>query len=429
MRVKTIAAATLAMATMLGMGACGSNGGANNTTSDGKTVITFWTNATTGEGKTYFADIVKQFESTHKNVKVETQAIQDGDFDGKLQTALQDPSSAPDVFFQRGGQKLRDMVDAGQLKDITKGLDPAVKKSVGSAIDATTVDGKLYGIPYAVTPGGIWYSKDLFAKAGIEGTPTTWDELKTDINKLKDAGITPIALGAKDAWPAGHWWYWTALRECSTDVFNKTMKNKDFKDKCWIKAGKDVKELLDMNAFNDGFLTTSAQQGAGSSSGLIANHKAAMEVVGSWEPGIIKNLTPDKKPLSDLGFFTFPSTDGKGDAKAMMGGAVCFSVSANAPDEAVEFVNTIMSEKNQKAYVKAFGALPANKKAQGVVSENALKEALDAYNNAPSYSQWLDTQFGSNVGNALNAGVVNMLSGKGGPEDIVKAVTDAAAKG
>lgn len=179
MRFKTIAAATLAMATMLGMGACGSNGGANNTTSDGKTVITFWTNATTGEGKTYFADIVKQFESTHKNVKVETQAIQDGDFDGKLQTALQDPSSAPDVFFQRGGQKLRDMVDAGQLKDITKGLDPAVKKSVGSAIDATTVDGKLYGIPYAVTPGGIWYSKDLFAKAGIEGTPTTWDELKT----------------------------------------------------------------------------------------------------------------------------------------------------------------------------------------------------------------------------------------------------------
>lgn len=63
------------------------------------------------------------------------------------------------------------------------------------------------------------------------------------------------------------------------------------------------------------------------------------------------------------------------------------------------------------------------------MSENALKEALDAYNNAPSYSQWLDTQFGSNVGNALNAGVVNMLSGKGGPEDIVKAVTDAAAKG
>ena len=90
---------------------------------------------------------------------------------------------------------MRDMVDAGQLKDITKSVDASVKQNIGSALDATTVDGKIYGVPYTVTPGGIWYSKDLFAKAGITDTPTTWDELKSDINKLKNAGITPVALG------------------------------------------------------------------------------------------------------------------------------------------------------------------------------------------------------------------------------------------
>ncbi|WP_137655748.1 ABC transporter substrate-binding protein [Bifidobacterium moukalabense] len=429
MKFKTIAAASLAVATMLGMGACGSNSTANKTTSDGRTIITFWHNSTTGDGKAYFADVAKQFEASHKNVKIEIQAVQNEDLDGKLQTALQDPSTSPDVFFQRGGQKLRDMVDAGQLKDITKGVDASVKKNVGSAMDSTTVDGKVYGIPYTVTPGGIWYSKDLFAKAGITDTPTTWDELKADITKLKNAGITPVALGGKDAWPAAHWWYWTALRECSADVFSETMDSKKFDDKCWTKAGKDVKELLDIDAFNDGFLTTSAQQGAGSSAGLLANHKAAMEVMGAWEPGIVKDLTPDKKSMSDLGFFTFPSTGGQGDSKAMMGGADAFSVGANAPDEAVEFLNFLMNKENQEAYVKAFSALPANKEAQDVVTEGALKEALDAYNDATSYSLWIDTQFGSNVGNALNSGVVNMLSGKGSAEDIVKAATDAAAKG
>ena len=388
MKFKTLAAASLAVATMLGMGACGSNSTANKTTSDGKTIITFWHNSTTGDGKAYFADVAKQFEASHKNVKIEIQAVQNEDLDGKLQTALQDPSTSPDVFFQRGGQKLRDMMDAGQLKDLTKGVDASIKKNVGSAMDSTTVDGKIYGIPYTVTPGGIWYSKDLFAKAGITDTPTTWDELKADITKLKDSGIAPVALG-----------------------------------------GKDVKELLDIDAFNDGFLTTSAQQGAGSSAGLLANHKAAMEVMGAWEPGIVKDLTPDKKPMSDLGFFTFPSTGGQGDSKAMMGGADAFSVGANAPDEAVEFLNFLMSKENQEAYVKAFSALPANKEAQDVVTEGALKEALDAYNDATSYSLWIDTQFGSNVGNALNSGVVNMLSGKGSAEDIVKAATDAAAKG
>ena len=63
--------------------------------------------------------------------------------------------------------------------------------------------------------------------------------------------------------------------------------------------------------FNDGFLTTSAQQGAGSSAGLLANHKAAMELMGAWDPGVIASLTPDEKPLPDLGWFPFPSIVGR----------------------------------------------------------------------------------------------------------------------
>ena len=42
---------------------------------------------------------------------------------------------------------------------------------------------------------------------------------------------------------------------------------------------------------------------------------------------------------------------------------------------------------------------------------------------------WMDTALGGNIGNALNAGIVNMLSGQGTPADIVTAMKDAAAKG
>ena len=41
MKFKTLAAASLAVATMLGMGACGSNSTANKTTSDGKRLLRF----------------------------------------------------------------------------------------------------------------------------------------------------------------------------------------------------------------------------------------------------------------------------------------------------------------------------------------------------------------------------------------------------
>ena len=83
-----------------------------------------------------------------------------------------------------------------------------------------------------------------------------------------------------------------------------------------------VQKLLDLDAFNDGFLTTSAQQGASSSAGLLANHMAAMELMGGWEPGVVRDLTPDKKDMADLGYFAFPTVEGgQGDPSAIMGGS------------------------------------------------------------------------------------------------------------
>lgn len=89
-------------------------------------------------------------------------------------------------------------------------------------------------------------------------------------------------------------------------------------------AGSAPASLADFAAtepFNQGFLTTSAQQGAGSSAGLVANYQAAMELMGAWNTGVIRSLTPDQQDLPDLNWFPFPAVEGgEGDPKAMMGG-------------------------------------------------------------------------------------------------------------
>ena len=61
-------------------------------------------------------------------------------------------------------------------------------------------------MPWNVGMVGFWYNKDLFTQAGIDAPAGTWDELLEQIQTLKDAGITPIAVGAGDKWPA-HFWY------------------------------------------------------------------------------------------------------------------------------------------------------------------------------------------------------------------------------
>ncbi|NMN02139.1 ABC transporter substrate-binding protein [Bifidobacterium panos] len=424
MKLKTIAAATLAVATMFSMAACGSSKGAKD-----DTTITFWHNATAGEGKQYWEDLAAAFEEK-TGTKVEIQAIQNEDFEGKLTTAMQDPSSGPDVYMDLGGAKTKDMIDAGQVMDLTDKISDTVKKQMAFSLKSFTYDDKVYGVPVTVQPGGIWYSKDLFKQAGIEEVPSTFSELKADIQKLRDTGIEPIALGGKDAWPAGHWYYWLSLRECSVEAYSKGVNEKDFSDTCWTKAADDLKELLDINAFNEGFLTTTAQQGASSSAGLLANHKAAMELMGTWEPGVIKDLTADKEPLADLGFFAFPEVDGgKGESGALMGAATGFAVNPSAPQAAVDFVNFMAEKDNQEKYATAFSTIPASAEAYDVVTDENLKEIIEAMSKSDDMQLWMDTALGGNIGNALNSGVVNLLSGQGTSADIVKAMKDAAAKG
>ncbi|MBF0724289.1 extracellular solute-binding protein [Sanguibacter inulinus] len=428
MKLRKILAISAAMA--VGAGALGACGGDDSGSGSDDSSMTFWHNSTTGEGKAYWESTVADFEAANPGVTISIQAIQNEDMDGKLQTAL-NSGDAPDIFMARGGGKLADVVEAGQVKDISDAIDDTTRAALGdAALNAFSVDGKIYGMPTAILPGGVYYSQDLFDQAGITAAPTTMDELDTAVSALKTAGISPVALGGKDAWPAAHWYYFFALRECSQQTIEDAAKSKSFDDPCWLAAGEDLQAFADTEPFNDGFLTTTAQQGAGSSAGLIANHLAGMELMGAWNPGVIASLTPDEKPLADLAWFPFPAVEGgDGDPGAMMGGVDGFSCSVDAPDACTDFLNFFMQKEYQEGYANAFHTLPASKDAQGVVSEPALQSILTAYNEAPYVTVWMDTLFGQNVGNALNSGVVDLLAGKGDPAGIVQAVADAAAKG
>ncbi|MBA8817274.1 ABC-type glycerol-3-phosphate transport system substrate-binding protein [Microbacterium halimionae] len=418
--------AALAIGALALSGCSGDSGGGD---SGGDVSLSVWQNSTTGDGVAYWEDAAAAFEEANPGVTVEIQSIQNEDMDGKLQTAL-NSGDAPDVFMARGGGKLADVVKAGQVMDLTDKISSDAASAMSSSLSAFTYDGKLYGMPLSVLPEGLFYSQDLFDQAGVSGTPGTIDELIAVNDELKSAGIDPIAVGAKDAWPAAHWYYNFALRECSQDVMNEAADSRSFDDECWLRAGEDLQDFADTEPFNQGYLTTAAQQGAGSSAGLLANQQAAMELMGAWEPGVVASLTPDEQPLADLSWFAFPEiSGGDGTPGAMMGGADGYSCYVDAPAECVNFLNFLASKEQQEAYADAFQTLPSSQEAQSVVTDPALVSVLEAYNDAPYVVLWLDTLYGQNVGNALNVAVVDMLAGSGTPESIVSAVNDAALRG
>ena len=408
----------------------GCSAGGSDSSGDGNVEMTLWQNSTTGPGQQFWKDAIAAFEDENPNVTIKMQSVQNEDMDGKLQTSL-NAGDPPDIFLQRGGGKMAAMVQAGQLMDLTGKITGEAKDNISEGTyKSETYQDKLWAIPLSVLPGGIFYSKDLYEAAGVTETPATIDDLVAANDKLKASGVAPLALGAKDAWPAAHWFYWFALRECSPDVMEETGDSKDFSDPCWLKAAQDLEDFAATEPFNEGFLTTSAQQGAGSSAGLVANHKAAGELMGAWDPGVIASLTPDQKPLPDLAWYPFPEVPGAGgESGAIMGGVDGYSCSAQAPKECADFLSFIGSNAQQTAYYEAFNSPPVNAEAQKAVTEDYLKQILEAWNSAPYTSQWLDTVLGQNVGNALNVAVVNLLAGQSSPEEMIDAANQAGAKG
>ena len=166
---RILAGSAVLVAGALVLSAC-AGGGSDGGSGDGDVAMTFWHNSTTGAGKAYWDDTVAAFEEANPGVTIEMQSVQNEEMDGKLQTAL-NSGDAPDIFMARGGGKLADVVSAGQVMDLTSGITDATESALGGVLSAFEVDGKIYGVPTAVLPSGIFYSEDAVRRRGRHATP------------------------------------------------------------------------------------------------------------------------------------------------------------------------------------------------------------------------------------------------------------------
>ncbi|MFD2762797.1 ABC transporter substrate-binding protein [Micromonospora eburnea] len=436
MAMKRRTGAVLALIATSALLAAGCNGGDKEEAPDASELyknpvtLTWWHNAPQdGPGKTLWEKVAKDFSALHPTVKIEIEAIETNQLQRTRIPAALLSNDPPDIFMSWGGGELREQVEAGYLKDITDQVKTEAS-NIGSATEIWQVDGKQYGLPFRMGIEGIWYNKDMFAQAGITAPPATFEELNAAVTKLKAINVTPIAVGAGDKWPAAHWWYNFALRDCSVDTLKKASTDKVFDDPCFVKAGEDLKAFIDTKPFQNNFIATPGQNDPTSANGLLANGKAAMELMGDWNRGTLDNVATDKAKLAKfLGWFPVPAISGSaGDPKAALGGGDGFACSKNAPAECVEFLKYIVSPEVQKEYAATGQGLPVTKGAEDAVQDPALKSILQATSGASYVQLWLDTAYGSTVGTAMNDGIVGIFSGKGTPEQVVSGMKAAASK-
>ncbi|MFF2371119.1 ABC transporter substrate-binding protein [Agromyces sp. NPDC058110] len=421
-RLAALAAATgIAVASLTG---CAAGGGSDE---GGDVTLTWWHNATSGPLPAVWEEVAADFEASHPGVKVEQTGYQNEELQRTLIPNALASGDAPDLFQVWPGGELRDQVENGYLMPLDDVLGDTIT-AVGATVNPWQVDGETYGIPFTFGIEGFWYNSDLFEQAGIGEAPATLDDLTAAVEKLRSTGAAPIAVGAGDKWPAAHWWYQFALHTCSPETLQTAETEFDFSDDCWVEAGEQLEAFIKTEPFQEGFLGTPAQQGAGSSAGLVANGQAAMELMGHWDAGVIGGLTPDAQVPEFLNWFPFPGIpDAAGDPTAALGGGDGFGCSAEAPPECAELLEYIMSDDVQKKFAASGAGIPTVPAAMDSLEDPNLKLVAEGLQGASFVQLWFDTAFGTTVGNAMNEGIVNLFAGSGTPEDIVKKMQDAAA--
>jgi len=296
-----------------------------------------------------------------------------------LQARLED-GDPPDAFQTNAFELKRGYIAASPrllepLDDLfeAQGL---VDNLAPEALADVTVGGHYMAVPVNIhRENGLFYNKSVFADNGLE-PPTTMAEFLDVCAKLKEAGVTPLAISTSQGWIINKVFISLALGTMGPDAFVKTFVDKEPVEEATLAPVVDVldqvlTDYIDVEgAAVEGFGWTQAAD-------ALRDGTAGMFIHGDWAKGYLMQVgaTPDV----DFGVVSSPDAAG-----VFVYGMDVFAVPAGAkhPEGALDWVRTISSSEGQVAFNEYKGSSPVrlnvpnkglDKMAQGIYS--AFKDA------------------------------------------------------
>jgi raffinose/stachyose/melibiose transport system substrate-binding protein len=370
--------------------------------------------------------IAENYNKTHPGVTVTVEYLENEAYKAKLPTLLQSEDK-PDIIYSWGGGVMRAQVEAGFIEDISDARADLEKVIYPAALNAYAIDGVQYGIPYDFSQVALFYNKALMDQAGVDPkSMETWDGFLAAVQKLKDAGITPIVMGGGEKWPMHFYWSYLVMRMGGSDVLKKAEAGEDggFENPVFVEAGKRLQELSALEPYQAGWLSTLFP----ASGGMFGDGKGAIDLMGNWLLGTQKENAANGEglPVDQIGFVSFPTLPGgKGEATDTLGGIGGFLITKGAPPEAIDFMKFFVSPEEQKAAaVKGF-YVPAVKGTDQYI-DNPLIAAVSRNVAGSTWHQlFFDQDLGPSVGRVVNDVSVAIAAGEMTPEEGAAAVQEA----
>jgi len=260
--------------------------------------------------------------------------------------------------------------------DIGDNFSPALEKqSLG-------LDDKHYVVPFYYYPWAMFYRKSVFAERGY-AVPTTLDELTSLCDTMTADGLSPIAFGDKDGWPAMG----------TFDILNMRVNGYDFHaslmrgDEAW--DGSEVRAVFDTWAD----LLPYHQEASLGRTWQEAAQSLGDGTSGMYFLGLFVGQQFTGADLDDLDFFAFPEIDSAIGADAIDAPIDGFLLSKRPKDAgaAKDFLRFLGTAEAQDTYL---GLDPSNIAAAADADTSGYtalqKKAADLVAASQSVAQFMD---------------------------------------
>ena len=356
----------------------------------GKVTI-FFPEITTWPG---YMPAMEQFEAAYPSIELDFSSVKNDQYMSSLWTRVA-ANDIPDVFMAYYGTPYYgSFINKDMLMDITNESFTDRLTDVGKSV--VEVNGKIYGIPMNSQVIGTLYNKDIYTELGLT-PPTTWEEFLANCETIKNADMTPIALGIKDAfvvqmlpytiWP-------TVLYGENPDFEQQRIEGTvKYNSPEWKKALEMNFEVFDKGYTNTGALGVSYDQ----SLEMFATGQAVMLHMGDWCVDSIKTINPD----INAGFFLTPAPEGyKQAVPSQPGGAFVIYKDTEYPEASKKYVEAMATDPEyyyqwNKSPLQPFKDAPE-------VEDPLYKEFAVAYNST-------DIAYGFVASNWINSSLQDVF--------------------
>jgi len=177
-----------------------------------------------------------------------------------------------------------DLVEQGMLNPIDnvaqqQGWDKLLPETVLSVV---RVKGHYYAAPVNIhMPTWIWYSKAAFKQAGIGAEPKTVDELFAVLDKLRAAGLVPLAHGGQP-WQDNIVFTAVLANVGGTELYLKVLRDKDRQA---IEGEAFKKVLLSFKRLQSYTDKGSPGRNWNDATSMLIAGKAGVQIMGDWAKG------------------------------------------------------------------------------------------------------------------------------------------------